>query len=161
MFNWFKKDDINNADIDNRNFNISQLQILKKNNLELKALYENSKKISINKKLKEICKTSDKILVECINDNSKISKLNLFINYYQIELIKILVQYISIKTNKIESDEAIAYIVKVNELMDEIPKAFNKILEELVMIENKNIDVDIKIMLKSLEDKKLIGEVND
>ena len=158
MFNWFRKKEEKN---DIRNFFINQLQTLKKNNLELKSLYEKSKSYSINKNIKEICKTSDKILEVCINDNSRISKLNLFINYYQVEIIKIVSQYVSIKNNKIESNETKDFISKVDEFIGDVAGAFNNILEELIIDNNKNIDVDIKIMLKSLEDTKLLGEKHD
>jgi len=158
MFDRFRKKKKEN---EVRNFLIEQLQTLKKNNIDLKRLYEDSKNYSINKSIKEVCRTSDRILETCIKDNSKISKINLLVNYYQVEIVRILSQYISIKKNKIDSAEAKEFIIKVEDFIKNVSKAFEKILEELI-IDNKNgIDADIKIMLKDLEDKNLIGEKHD
>jgi len=109
----------------------------------------------LNKDIKSICKVSDKILTECIKDNSKISKLNLFINYYQVDVIKIISQYISIKENKISSDEAKEFILKVDDFMEKVSTGFSNILENLIISNENSIDSDIKIMLENLANKTL------
>ena len=109
----------------------------------------------MNKEIKNICKVSDKILTECIKDNSKISKLNLFINYYQVDVIKIISQYISIKENKISSDEAKEFILKVDDFMEKVSTGFSNILENLIISNENSIDSDIKIMLENLANKTL------
>ena len=96
MFKIFKRNDEEN---EKRQFIINQLQTLKNNNLRLKELYDKSVKYKLSKYVKEICKTSDKIFTECVKENAKVAKLNLFINYYQADVIKIISQYISIKEN--------------------------------------------------------------
>lgn len=133
-----------------RDFLIGHLQKLKENNINLKEIYEKTKNYSLNKYVKQICKSSDGILKECIKDNSKVSKLNLFINYYQVDVIKILSQYISIKENKLHSDESNEFIEKVDGFIENVSDAFNKMLEDLIAINENSIDDDIKIMLDSL-----------
>lgn len=153
MFKLFnKKNDEEN------NFLISQLQALKSNNLHLKEMYNKLQRYEIKKYIKEICKTSDKLLTECINDNSKISKLNLFINYYQVDTIKIISQYISIKENNINSEEANSFIEETNVFIEKVNKAFNSILEDIVLSKEKNLDVDIKIMLENLATNNFLGD---
>lgn len=158
MFRWFKK---RNKSNERQQYLLSQLQELKRNNLELKMLYESSIKYSVKEDIKNICKVSDKILEECINDNSKVVKLNLFINYYQNDIIKILSNYISVKENKIDSSEANEFISKVEEFIKKVVGAFENILENLVLVKEKDIDADIKIMLENLSNNKLLGDNNE
>ena len=158
MFNLFRKKDEKK---ERQIFLLNQLQELKRNNLQLKEIYNKLVKYSIKEYVKEICKTSDKILSECINDNSKVAKLNLFINYYQADVIKILLNYVSIKENKINSEEANEFMVKVEEFIQNVDIAFKNILENLIILNENSIDADIKVMLESLANNKLLGEKND
>ena len=147
LFRIFKKTD---EEKERKQFIINQLQILKNNNLTLKELYNKSVKYSLNKDVKEICKISDRIFEECIKVNDKVAKLNLFINYYQVDVIKIISQYISIKENSINSEEANEFIFKVDDFIKKVSEGFDNILEELIISKEKNINTDIKIMLDSL-----------
>ena len=155
MFGWFKKKDkVKEA----QSYLLTQLQELKRNNLELKELYNRALKYEIKNEIKYICKTFDKILEECINDNLRVGKLNLFINYYQTDIIKILSNYASIKENKIDSEEANEFIKKVEEFIKNVNEAFKNVLESLVVVNENDIDADIKIMLDSLANNKLLGD---
>jgi len=158
MFEWFKKKNKLN---ERQQYLLKELQELKRNNLELKMLYEKSIKYAIKEDIKDICKIADKILNECINDNSKVVKLNLFIHYYQNDIIKILSNYISIKENKIDSFEANEFILKVEVFIKNVVQAFENILENLVVVKERDIDADIKIMLENLSSNKLLGDNND
>lgn len=150
MFGFLKKSKESKIEFDAKQFVITQMQDLKKNNLELKELYNRTLKLEINKKIKSICKVSDKIFVECVKDNSKVSKLNLFIHYYQVDVIKILSQYVAIKESKLESDETVDFINKTERFMDKVNVGFEKILEDLIISKENSIDADIKVMLDSL-----------
>jgi len=150
MFGFFKSKKEVKAENDAKQFIIAQMQDLKKNNLELKELYNRTLKLEINKKVKSICKVSDKIFGECVKDNSKVSKLNLFINYYQVDVIKILSQYVAIKESKLESEEALEFVDKTEQFMDKVSVGFEKILEDLIISKENSIDADIKVMLDSL-----------
>ena len=154
MFKIFKKND---GEKERKQFIISQLQILKNNNYELKEIYNKSLKYSINKYVKNICKTSDQVFNECIKDNSKVFKLNLFINYYQVDVVKILSQYVSIKENGITSEKANEYIIKVDEFVKKVSDGFENILEDLILSKEKDINTDIKVMLDSLA-SNVLGE---
>ena len=147
MFNLFK---MKKKDKEARDFVINHLQKLKENNLILKEIYEKTKKYTLNKYVKYLCKSSEGILKECIKDNSRVSKLNLFINYYQVDVIKILTQYVSIKENNINSEESKEFIAKVDEFIEMVSDAFSKMLEDFIEINDNRIDDDIKIMLDSL-----------
>jgi len=150
MFGFFKSKKEVKSEVDAKQFIIAQMQDLKKNNLELKELYNRTLKLEINKKVKSICKVSDKIFGECVKDNSKVSKLNLFINYYQVDVIKILSQYVAIKESKLESEEALEFVDKTEQFMDKVSVGFEKILEDLIISKENSIDADIKVMLDSL-----------
>lgn len=154
LFKIFKKND---GEKERKQFIISQLQILKNNNYELKEIYNKSLKYSINKYVKNICKTSDQVFNECIKDNSKVFKLNLFINYYQVDVVKILSQYVSIKENGITSEKANEYIIKVDEFVKKVSDGFENILEDLILSKEKDINTDIKVMLDSLA-SNVLGE---
>lgn len=155
LFKIFKKND---GEKERKQFIISQLQILKNNNYELKELYNKSLKYSINKYVKNICKISDQVFNECVKDNSKVFKLNLFINYYQVDVIKIISQYVSIKENSITSEKSNEYIIKVEEFAKKVSDGFGGILEDLILSKEKDINTDIKVMLDSLASNVLDEE---
>lgn len=155
LFKIFKKND---GEKERKQFIISQLQTLKNNNYELKELYNKSLKCSINKYVKNICKTSDQVFNECVKDNTKVFKLNLFINYYQIDVIKIISQYVSIKENSITSEKSNEYILKVEEFVKKVSDGFEDILEDLILSKEKDINTDIKVMLDSLASNVLDEE---
>jgi len=155
MFGWFKRK--NKVD-ERHQYLLTELQELKRNNLHLKDIYNETLSYGIKDDVKNICKTSDKILAECINDNSKVVKLNLFIHYYQADIIKILSNYISIKENKINSEEANNFVIKVESFIKNVSIAFENILENLIMVKENDIDADIKVMLETLANNKLLGE---
>ena len=150
MFGIFKSKKEVRAESDAKQFIIAQMQDLKKNNLELKELYNRTLKFQINKKIKSICKVSDKIFAECVKDNSKVSKLNLFINYYQVDVIKILSQYVAIKESKLETEEVVDFVNKTEQFMEKVNVGFENILEDLIISKENSIDADIKVMLDSL-----------
>ena len=52
-------------------------------------------------------------------------------------------------------------MVKVEEFIQNVDIAFKNILENLIILNENSIDADIKVMLESLANNKLLGEKND
>jgi len=138
------------------NENIEYLQTLKSLVLQLKLIYEKLAKTKIEKDVLTICKTTQKILQNLTDDNSKISGQGLLIDYYLPELVQILNQYIAINSNKISSTQAKETLRQIEKFIPTVKNAFEKILENKATQKSSDIDVDIKIMLDKLKTKQLI-----
>ena len=113
---WWKK-----KETDNLNIYIEHLQILKKANLELRELYSQLTKFSISNNLIKIIKISDKIFDELMINKNKIVKMNLYIEYYIQEVLKITRQYLKIRTLKDEES------INLCEIIEEFIKDIKKI----------------------------------
>lgn len=135
---------------------LEYLQKLKGLILDLKLIYEKTSGLRIQGDIRDICKTTQKILQCLIDNNSKISRLKLFIEYYLPELIEILNQYTSIKSNNISSDKAINTATQIEDFIPKAKDAFNKILEDISIKNNANTEIDMKIMLSELKEKRLL-----
>ena len=137
------------------NESLEYLQRLKSLTLQLKAIYEKSVKTKIEKDVLSICKSVKNIMQVLIDDNSKMSGQRLLIDYYLPELLQILNQYIAIKTNNLSSTEALNTLEQIENFLPIADNAFKKLLENKVSQSSSDIDIDIKIMMEKLINKKL------
>lgn|GEM_PF-1673495 len=136
--------------------NLKYLQRLKALILELKFVYEKIAGFEIQKDVRDICKTAQKILQCLIDDNAKISGVRLFVDYYMPELIGILNQYAAIKANNISSEQAKETAAQIEGFVPLAKEAFAKILENLTVQNDADSEIDIRVMLDKLKSKSLL-----
>ena len=141
---------------EHENDSLEYQQKLKSLILELRAIYEKTAGTKINKGILEITKTTKNILQCLIDDNSKTAKLRLFIDYYLPELVQIINQYIAIKSNNISSEQAAGIVGQIEDFIPVTEKAFGRILENITIQDNSDVEIDIKIMIENLKKKRLL-----
>jgi hypothetical protein len=133
------------------NIYIEQLQILKKANLELRNIYAKSVKLPIAKDLIKITNISEKIFDELMLNKHKIVKMNLFIEYYVQEVIKISNKYIKIKTLKDEESIKLSNIIE--EFINCVVIAFERIYKDLISFDKTEMEISMDILLNELKEK--------
>lgn len=133
------------------NDDIQVLQSLKRNNRYFRELYGRANKYPLANNLKQICIISDKILKEVSLNQNKIAKVNTFNNYYVPTTIKLLEQYIDIKEYKVVSNENEKIIDNIENVLLDIRKAFEALFNQLINDDNKDIDVEIRVLIKELK----------
>ena len=131
-------------------------QKLKSLIVEHRVIYEKTAGTKINKNILEINKTAKNILQCLIDDRSRLAKLRLFIDYYLPELAQILNQYIAIKANNISSAQAADIIEQVEDFVPIAETAFGRILENITIQDDSDVEIDIKIMIEKLKKKRLL-----
>ena len=145
--NFFKK---KNED-ETLNNNIQLLQKMKKDVRDLRELYGYMTPYVLSKKVKEICVTVDKIVKEVSLHQEKIGQLNLFIDYYMPTTIKLVSQYLDIKENKLTGNENEQMIIMIEDTLPKINMAYKALLNQLFSDENKEMDVEIRLLLEELK----------
>ena len=133
------------------NIYIEQLQILKKANLELRNIYAKSVKLPIAKDLIKITNISEKIFDELMLNKHKIVKMNLFIEYYVQEVIKISNKYIKIKTLKDEESIKLSNIIE--EFINCVVISFERIYKDLISFDKTEMEISMDILLNELKEK--------
>ncbi len=133
------------------NMHIEQLQILKKANLELREIYAQSVKLPIAKDLIKIIKTSEKIFDELMKNKNKIVKMNLFIEYYIQEVIKISSQYVKIK--RLKDEESIKLTSIIEDFIRCVVIAFDNIYKDLISFDKTEMEISMDILLNELKEK--------
>jgi len=136
--------------------NMKHLQDLKALIIELRSVHEKTAGQRIQKDVRDICNTAQKILECLIRDNTKLSGARLFIEYYMPELIGILNQYISIKENNISSAQAKETATQIEGFAPVVKEAFGKLLENLISQNGDDPEIDIRVMLDRLKSKSLL-----
>ena len=151
---WTKKDKVDENTLDN----IKILQQLKANVREVKKCYSEMSKGKMANSVKEICKISDLIVKEVSLNQNKIPKINLFVRQYLPTLIKMLRQYINIKNNKLTGDNPEEIKRMVEDMLPQIQRAFQELLNQLFDSENDDVSIDVPVMMKVLNQKGLLND---
>ena len=138
--------------------NIKILQQLKINVREVKKCYSEMSKDKMANNVKEICKISDLIVKEVSLNQNKIPKINLLVWQYLPTSIKMLRQYINIKKNKLVGDNCEEIKRIVEDMLPQIQKAFQELLNQLFDNENDDVDIDVQVMMKLLNQKGLLND---
>jgi len=154
MFRRLKKEKVDAETLSD----IKVLQKLKLNVREVKKCYAALVKYDISRSVKDICKTSDLIVKEVSLNHDKIGQVNLFVEYYIPVLIKMLHQYIDIKENKLLGEDSAKTMRAIEEMLPKIQFAFSELLNQLFHNENRDVDADIKVMIKELMQRGLLDD---
>ncbi|MBE5813324.1 MAG: hypothetical protein E7314_06725 [Clostridiales bacterium] len=143
---WWKKKKNNEL-----NMYVEQLQILKQANLKLREIYSQASKSIIAKDLISIIKTSEKIFDELMKNKNKIVKMNLFIEYYIQEVIKISTQYVKIK--KLQDEESIKLCIIIEDFIRCVVIAFDSIYKDLISFDKTEMEISMDILLSELKER--------
>ena len=81
----------------------------------------------------------------------KIVKMNLFIEYYVQEVIKISNKYIKIKTLKDEESIKLSNIIE--EFINCVVIAFERIYKDLISFDKTEMEISMDILLNELKEK--------
>ena len=138
--------------------NIKILQTLKSDIREVRGCYAELAKCKIANNVKEICKTSDLIRKEVSLNQSKLPKVNLFVQYYIPVLLKMLRQYIDIKKNKLTNEESIKNKAAIEDMLPKIQCAFTELLNQLFSDENRDVDLEIQVINDELKQRGLLND---
>lgn len=137
--------------MDKFNQDINELRELKLQIHELRKIYDKINEPNIKKELKEIIIVADKIYKEFTVNTEKIRKIKNFTNYYIVTVQKILKRYCDFKEKNITGKECEKIYQQVHEFIPKIKYSFEKMYQSLFNDEITDIDAEIKILLKQLE----------
>lgn len=156
IFDVFKRTKTKIDDNSDNKYYVELLQKIKSAIIDFKRIYEKTAKQPIQKNVKNICKTTENILKEVIENKQKLRKLTMFVEYYLFETINILEQYVKIKENRLNSDDSEKLVKEIEKFIPQAEIAFTKILEYLTIPANNKTEIDIAVMIEELKSKKLL-----
>lgn len=115
----------------------------------------------IQKYLKSITNSVTKIISTIESSPEKFKNINNFFDYYLPMTEKIIERYDEIEDQKLSSSDSKKFIKTTNEMLNDISKAFNKMLNNLYQADIIDIDAEMKVfnsMLKAdgFSDSELI-----
>lgn len=115
----------------------------------------------IQKHLKSITNSVTKIISTIESSPEKFKNINNFFDYYLPMTEKIIERYDEIEDQKLSSSDSKKFIKTTNEMLNDISKAFNKMLNNLYQADIIDIDAEMKVfnsMLKAdgFSDSELI-----
>lgn len=137
------KDNILNNEIEN-------LRNLKIQIYELRKIYDLLEVGNLKTDVKECVIILDKIYKEVAINSNKIRKVQRIIDYYIVTLEKILNRYITLKTNKISTNESEALYIKIEMFVPKVKEGFEKAYTSLFSDEILDVDAEIEVMIKEL-----------
>lgn len=135
------------------NDEITELRKLKMNIHELRKIYDKIQSELVRDNLKKIIIISDNIYKEVALNSEKLYKIRRFNDYYIITIEKILNQYITLKENKIVTEEAKELCLKIESFIENSSNSLKKIYNSLFDNEIIDIDAEMKVMMNELNIK--------
>ena len=100
----------------------------------------------IQKNLREINATTTKIINTVAKDKSKIKQSEKFFTYYFPITIEIVGKYDNIEDQKLSSSDAKKFFKSAHESIEEINRAYKKILESLYENDIESTETDMKVL---------------
>ena len=129
---------------------IEALQGIKNELLSLGQLYEKASRQPVQKHIKKLCISTDKILRELMDNRKLIHKLGTFSGYYLPETVGIVRQYVKIKQNSAPGAQEQELIEKIEAFMPFAEKAFDDVLQSLTLPEARGCGTDIDVLIEEL-----------
>lgn len=99
----------------------------------------------IQKKLNEINESVSKIINTVSKNPKKVNQTNNFFDYYLPVTIKLIDRYDEIENQKLSSSESKKFFESTNKMIDEINKAYKKILSDLYKSDIVDMDAEMKV----------------
>ena len=113
---------------------------------EMGRLYESIPETSVKSKIMEIMSISEKIIKNAESDRRDIPMTRKFLNYYLPTTIKLLHAYDRMYAQGISGDNISGTMVRIEDMLDTIAKAYKKQLDALFAHEALDIETDIQVM---------------
>ncbi len=113
---------------------------------EMGRLYASIPETSVKSKIMEIMNISEKIIKNAESDRRDIPMTRKFLNYYLPTTIKLLHAYDRMYAQGIGGDNISGTMVRIEDMLDTIAKAYKKQLDALFAHEALDIETDIQVM---------------
>lgn len=113
---------------------------------EMGRLYASIPETSVKSKIMEIMNISEKIIKNAESDRRDIPMTRKFLNYYLPTTIKLLHAYDRMYAQGIGGDNISSTMVRIEDMLDTIAKAYKKQLDALFAHEALDIETDIQVM---------------
>lgn len=103
------------------------------------------------KKIQDICKVGIEIFDDIKKNPSDLRKIKTFINYYLDSTEKIINQYVDLSNRRDATPEVTESLEKVEGLLDEIKKTFDKQLASLLEDDLLDLNVELEVLKKTMK----------
>ncbi len=113
---------------------------------------------SIQINIRNICETSNKILISLKENPKKIKQVRKFIEYYLPFTLNILNQYNTIEDQKLTSKESIDFMQRVEKMLDRVKEACEIQLNNMYESDLLNTNADIKVFETMLKTDGLVDD---
>lgn len=147
----FGRDKSIELDISSNNNLYDILKQAKENTNTLKELSKQLEDANLVDNIKEICKTSEKIIDTLSKKPEKLKQANNFLNYYLPVTIKILQRYDEIENQRLTSNESKKFMISTQNMIEKIKAAFEKQLSNLYQADIVDTDAEIKVFQTMLK----------
>ncbi len=103
------------------------------------------------KKIQDICKVGFEIFEDIKKNPSDLRKIKTFTNYYMDSTEKIINQYVELSGRQDTTPEVRESLEKVEGLLDEIKKTFDKQLASLLEDDLLDLNVELEVLKKTMK----------
>ena len=122
-----------------------KLKVANKQNKHILDMIPRLDKENLRKQLHEIYDSVSKITATIAKHPEKAKKIDNFFDYYLPITVKLIDRYDEIENQKISSQESEKFFDSTNKMIDEINKAYKKILSDLYRKDIVDMDVEMKV----------------
>ena len=122
-----------------------KLKVANKQNKHILDMIPRLDKENLRKQLHEIYDSVSKITATIAKHPEKAKKIDNFFYYYLPITVKLIDRYDEIENQKISSQESEKFFDSTNKMIDEINKAYKKILSDLYRKDIVDMDVEMKV----------------
>lgn len=122
-----------------------KLKVANKQNKHILDMIPRLDKENLRKQLHEIYDSVSKITATIAKHPEKAKKIDNFFDYYLPITVKLIDRYDEIENQRISSQESEKFFDSTNKMIDEINKAYKKILSDLYRKDIVDMDVEMKV----------------
>ena len=130
---------------------IEELRSIKKAINDLKRSYLEIKEEDFKQNVKKIINWTDKIYEEIFNDYSKTKRFRMYGEFYIPTIRNLVDRYNVIKAKKVNSEDAIQIVNKIEGTIKNLDKHFEKVYNSFYENEILDLDAEIRVLLHELK----------
>ncbi len=127
------------------------LETAKSQNEEIKVMIPYIENIEVQKDLKEICESVQKIIDTITSKPNKRKQLNNFFDYYLPVTVKMVKQYDEIENQRLASSEGKNFMKQAQKMIHDINDSFQKQLAMLYQSDLMDADAEMKVFESMLK----------
>ena len=121
------------------------LETAKKQNKRILQMIPQIEDENIRKQLNEIHESVSKIISTIEEKPKRVNQTNNFFDYYLPITVKLVERYDEIENQKLSSSESKKFLQSTNKMVDEINRAYKKILADLYRTDIVDMDAEMKV----------------